>query len=168
MEIGTLIHSSLESRIQKRMFQNIKLGENSLVTMKKSFLDVATENILLTGNQDDLVDDFGFLLDYLEKCTSFTEIGKVRMYGIYIKMMTQIFNNHRIIDQSQKKLISETIPNFTNEGRSWRIVEEEDTIFFTHGYDATHSGKEAAIALFQYIDSNFIKKKAPYKVKDKG
>lgn len=165
MEIGTLIHSSLESRIQNRMFQSIKLGENSLVTMKKVFLEVATENILLTGNQDDLIDDFGFLLDHLEKCTSFTEIGKVGMYEIYIKMMTQIFNNYRLIDKSQKKLISETIPNFTNEGRPWRIVEEEDTIFFTHGYNVTHSGKEAAIALFHYIDSNFIKKNVPSKIK---
>lgn len=167
MEIETMIHSSLEQRIQKGMMENSKIGESSLVTMKNVFFDVAADNILLTGHEEDLVDDFGFLLDYLEECTDFTVIGKVKMYGSYIKMMSQIYNNYipNFLDQTKKRLVVEAIPNFTNQATSWQLKEEENDIIFTYGYDVTHPGKEAAVALFHYIDSNFIKKSTPSKIK---
>lgn len=166
MEIGTMIMNSLEKRIKKGMHEYMRVGESSLVTMKKVFLDIATENILLTGQYENLVNDFGFLLDYLEKCTDFTLIGKIKMYNTYIQKMIQYFNLNT--GRNGKKIKSIVVPNFTHERKEFKLIEEKNQIIFTHGYDANHTGKEAAIALFQYIDSNFIKEKSPYKVKDKG
>lgn len=166
MNVGAYITSSLENRIHQKILSNMSMQQNPLSTVKKALMEVAVENIILSQNQDDLVEDFGFLLDHLEKCTDLTLISKVKMYNTYIQTMTQFFNLNA--GRNGKTIECKTVPNFTYMGQEFQLVEEKNRIIFTHGYDATHSGKEAAIALFQYIDSNFIKKKAPYKVKDKG
>ncbi|MCI8347688.1 MAG: hypothetical protein HFJ12_07080 [Bacilli bacterium] len=170
MSIQTYIISSLEDRINKKISSNIMKNEPSLLVIKKSLLEVAVENILLTENQDDLVDDFGFLLDHLEKSTDFTLISKVKMYNIYIQKMTRFFNLNvewNNVGWNNKKIKNIVVPNFTHEGKEFQLIEEKDQIIFTHGYDALHSGKEAAIALFQYIDSNLNKERTLHKVKGK-
>lgn len=165
MSIQTYIISSLEDRINQKVLSNMKINESPLLTIKKTLLEVAVENILLTEDQDDLVEDFGFLLDHLEKSTDFTLISKVRMYNIYIQKMILFFNLSA--GMNDKKIENMIVPNFTHEKREFQLQEEKDRIIFTHGYDALHSGKEAAVALFQYIDSNLNKEKTLHKVKDK-
>lgn len=159
MKIENYLASALEERIDQLFYQKMELDKNPLLTMKEVFLEVALENIVKLGNNDDLVDDFGFLLDYFEEISNLIIIEKVVMYNTYICKMREYFNMCYQI--TKKTIVDYLIPS----SDQFELEVREDAIIFRHGYSASTSGKEAAIALFKYIDDNFIREKSPVKEK---
>lgn len=157
MKIEEYLASNLEWRIDQKFFQKMELGKSLLFIIKEVFLEVALENIIETGNNDNLVDDFAFLLDHFEEISDLILIRKVQMYNTYIRKLTEYFN--MCYKDTNKTIIDSVVPSSDH----FEIKDMGNHLIFLHGYSAKTSGKEATITLFDYIEKHFINDKCSKK-----
>ncbi len=149
------IEDIIKSEMSKRKFR----GEDSLVALKNSILDVTFDLISLVDSNININDGFDTLLDKLDKYSDLGFLGKVVFYSKYINTIIQLFNDNNSYGLSIRDY---TIPKY-KEKSEIKVFGEE--IVFIHGYNDENSGKEDTILLFDFIDKNYIKESNNVKIK---
>lgn len=149
----------IDDILKKETEKRILHGENGLVALKNSIFDVTFNLISLVEEKTCSIDDFGVMLDKIDKYSDLGLIGKVIFYNKYINTIIDLFNKN---NKDGMKFINYTIPEYKSKSEIKAFGSE---IIFIHGYNNEISVKDDVILLFDYIDKNYIMMDNNIKVK---
>ncbi len=145
--IGTQYWMNIE--IMGKIGKRLDEGQEKNEALINGFLDYIIGQVLKTDCSEPLVDDMGFLLDLYSRHCNCPEETKDRFYADILVNFIECFGE---INDYESTI---SLNSFLDKNRnSIHIEKSENTISFTPSND----NKENMIALFNYINEEFVKK----------